>query len=573
MLKNIGRYLLLSLATLGGLTMLLVILLMVGISRFQHHLQPEPLPNEMTLQLDLSEPMPETNTHSALAGTPFNKDIGMRELIFTLERARKDDRVKQLNLNLWGNPLTIGQMQELRAAMLRFRENGKKIEFFTDSMGELTGGTGAYYVATAADHISVQPAGGFALVGLAMEQPYLRGLLDDFGILPEFEKREAYKSTPDLITAKQMSAEERGMLTDLLNSINNYLLGAMAEKRKGLTVEGLKQLQAHGPESAKAALARQMIDRIAYADDLPKQGELVNMEDYISQPAMAKMTPGPVTMIAVIDGEGEIGPGSEGGFSAQNILQAFDDAIENKDVKAILFRVNSPGGSVTASETIRRGVLRAKAAGKPVIVSMGDVAASGGYWVSADADKILAYPATITGSIGVFAGKLSINGLSEKHHVYWNGVATDEMASIGSMAHGFTAAQRERLAALADDTYQEFLERVSKGRKIDIEKLRTIAGGHVWSGAQAKEIGLVDQVGTFYDALQEMKAQLKLPPDATLGLIALPEPQLPFGKILKALGGFAGMDGLTLTQLWQSLQGKLVQPGLRAKYDAPALKP
>ncbi len=576
-MKSLGRFFLYMLAALGVLTVSLIIFGIVAINHFKHHFEPAALPQAITLQLDLADAIPETNAHNPLAGTPFSQDLGMREIVLSLEAARKDSRVKQINVNLWGNPLTIGQMQELRAALLRVKSDGKRVEFFTDSMGELAGGTGAYFVATAADHITVQPAGGFAVVGLAMEQPYLRGLFDDLGILPEFEKREAYKSAPDLGTRTAMSDEERGMLTSLLNSINDYLLGAIAETRKNVTVASLKQQQAVGPESAKAALAKQLIDKIGYADEVPKQGELVDLADYAAQPA----APGkPVKMagaFAIIDGEGEIGNTSTGGFSegtfdAQTISKAFADAVEDKDVKAILFRVNSPGGSTTASETIRRGVLRAKAAGKPVIVSMGDLAASGGYWVSADADRIIAYPATITGSIGVFAGKLTIGALSEKHKVHWDGVATDDMANIGSLAHGFTPQQRAKLSRIADDTYQEFLERVSKGRKIDITKLETIAGGRVWSGVQAKELGLVDQLGTFYDAVLAVKAALKLPPEAVLGIVELPEPEFPLSKMLKSFGGVLGMNGFTWPQLWQQLQGA-AHPALRAETMPMTIKP
>jgi protease-4 len=261
----------------------------------------------------------------------------------------------------------------------------------------------------------------------------------------------------------------------------------------------------------------------------------------------------------------------ETALGADKISEAFHDAAEADDVKAIVFRIDSPGGSPEASETIRRALLEAQKKGKPVIVSMGEVAASGGYWVAMNADRIIAEPATLTGSIGVFAGKFTVGGLTQKIGVNLETLKTTDSAGMWSMTDEFTPPQLARVNALLDNTYQAFKKNVSDARKIPIEKMPDIAKGRVWTGEQALPIGLVDALGGYRQALDAVREKLKLGKDAPLALEPYPPPETPYDRVLKFMKNF-GVDSAAFIPFLSNLQK--IESALGLLGDAPTgMKP
>ena len=307
------------------------------------------------------------------------------------------------------------------------------------------------------------------------------------------------------------------------------------------------------PRSDSLAWAGRLVDRLAYRDEALAEAErragdgakLLHPGDYLH------MAGGPHdegARIAVIHAVGEIADGGgKRGFSegldadASRLAKAFDAAAKDPDVRAVLFRIDSPGGSATASETIRRGLIQAKKAGKPVIASMGDMAASGGYWVAMDADRIIAAPGTLTGSIGVVTGRLPLAGAFAKIGVTWERVGAVPGAGFWSPFQPMNPAERAKLAAATDDIYNAFLRRVGEARHMPAESVRAAAQGRVWTGAQARERGLVDELGGRREALAAVRRAAKLPADAPLALRPYPAPKSPWEEALSLLerdGGF-----------------------------------
>jgi protease-4 len=279
------------------------------------------------------------------------------------------------------------------------------------------------------------------------------------------------------------------------------------------------------------------------AKDKAGGGELMDLSDYAAALPPADGGDGVVALIRAVgeihDGSSDASPfGNDQGVGSDTMVRALDEAAKDSEVKAILLRIDSPGGSGTASESIWRAVKRAQAAGKPVIVSMANVAASGGYYIACGADKIVADPATLTGSIGVFAGKFVINGLEDKLGVSMDTLSYGQDAGIDSSQSEFTPAQKQHFSEMLDDFYKSFVARVADGRHLDPVKAESIARGRVWTGAQAKERGLVDVLGGFDDAVTEAKRAAKLPEDKPVALRAFPKPKTPFDKLV------AGLDAL-----------------------------
>ena len=298
--------------------------------------------------------------------------------------------------------------------------------------------------------------------------------------------------------------------------------------------------------------------------------ETMELAEYLDA-AGAPHDDGPT--VALIHAVGTIARGeSEGhGFSELNagsdtIVEAFDEAIDDETVKAILFRVDSGGGSVTASEAIRRAVVKARERGKPVVVSMGDAAASGGYWISMNADRIVALPGTITGSIGVVAGKMSVDGLSEKLGVRWGVVAEGRNAGMWSPFQPFSPSEQERLTAIIDSTYATFLAKVAEARKLPPEKVRAAAKGRVWTGAQALGLGLVDELGDTETALARVREAIGLAPGAPVSLELYPPPKSTFEEIRSLASGKGFVREAVVRELrtWLGPLLDATEPGVRA---------
>src|SRR5437763_956253 len=360
------------------------------------------LPGSIVLTVDFGRGLVEGKSQDPLSELAFGKKQTLRGFLDALERAGEDSRVKGLYARFGGDNIGVAKGQEVRDAIRDFRAKGKFAVAFTDSFGEFGGGTRPYYIATAFDEIWLQPMGSVGLVGLRSEIPFFRGALDKLGILPRFEHREEYKSAANSLTETAMTGPQREEIESLLGSISGQIVRGIAEARK-LPPDQVAALIDRGPFFAEEAKAACLVDRIGYRDEAIARAreragsgaELVTLSRYFDG-AGRPHDSGP--KIALIYGSGMITAGGGNAsplsgdeeMSAREVTRAFRQAYGDSEVRAILFRIDSPGGSAVASETIWREVVRAKEHGKRVIVSMGEVAGSGGYYVAAPADKIAA---------------------------------------------------------------------------------------------------------------------------------------------------------------------------------------
>ncbi len=534
----IKRLLVGGLATLGAAV--LVLLLVVAAAGWLFWPQPQPLPERIVLQLDLRAAFEDTPPPAPLAVLGLEPELSLPDAVLALEAAADDPTVAGLVASLSGEGPTLAQSQELRAAIARFRSRGKFALAHADSFGEFGPGTLGYYLASGFDEIHLQPLGAVGLTGIMLQVPLLRGLFDQIGVLPSGGQRGPYKTAAETFTRSDLTPEHRESLNWLADSIDQQIRTGLAEGR-GLAPEAIGRLIDGGPYVSAEARANGLIDAESYWDQVQDQAkarapgaELVELQRYArSQPAPADDAP----VIALIDGIGEIqsGESSAGAtgwvMGGDTVAKALRDAVADPEVKAILFRINSGGGSAVASETIGRQVRLAAARDKPVIVSMGDVAASGGYWIAMDAAKIVADPGTLTGSIGVFAGKPVLAELWQKLGVNWGEVARGANAGIWSLNSDYSNLGRARLEAFLDATYQAFTAGVARGRKLPPEQVEQLAEGRVWTGAQAKELGLVDELGGFSQALIMTKTMAGLAADQPVQLRSFPPPRSPLEEL------------------------------------------
>ena len=492
------------------------------------------LPATMILSTDLGRGLVDGPSQSPLAELAFGKKPTLRGFLDALERGGDDPRVKGIYAHLGGDSLGLARAQEVRDAIAAFRAKGKFAIAFSESFGEFGAGTRPYYLATAFEEIWLQPMGAVGLVGLHAEVPFLRGTLDRLGIQPSFARREEYKSAANSLTETEMTGPQREETEALLGALAGQINHGIAEARH-LSESGVEALIGRGPFVADEAQMFGFVDRIGYRDDAIAEvhrragsgAEFVSVSRYL-EGAGHPHDKGPT--IALIYGTGLITQGGSTAspltgnaeMSARAVARGFRAAFRDADVRAILFRIDSPGGSAVASETIWREVGRARERGKPVIVSMGDTAGSGGYYIAAPADKIVAQPATLTGSIGVLAGKLVIAEFLHKLGVTTDSAERGANSGMFSAMRDFTPPERERLDASLDSIYWGFKQHVAAGRHLSEEQVEAVAKGRVWSGEEAQAKGLVDALGGYATALQLAKEAAKIPADGPFKLVVFP---------------------------------------------------
>jgi len=511
------------------------------------------LPGDMVLTADLRAPMPDSLNRGPLLG---DKPLTVMDLVLALDKAGRDSRVKGVFVRVGSGDISIPQAQELGAAIHRFRATGKFV--IAHSQGFLSAGLGDYLTAASATQIWMQPEAPFSAAGTGAGAIFLRGLFDKVQAVPQIAKRADYKSAADMFMEKDYTAPDREQMNALLQSWYDTASSGAAANRK-LDVKAVMAAFEASPQFAEDAKAKGLIDKIGYDDDaknyaLAQAGtkHAVNIRKYIG--AMLEQ-PQTGAKLALITASGEIVDGKSGGglggstvIAGDDYAEAIREATKDNQVKAIVLRADSPGGSVSASDQILDAVKKAQAAGKPVVVSMGAVAASGGYYISASANKIVAEPGTITGSIGVLTGKVSFGkslGLI--------GVGADEMgvgknALMGSTISPYTDEQWANLNHQADVIYADFTRKVAAGRKLPLEQVQQIAKGRVWSGADAKAKGLVDQIGDFWTAVADAQKLAGLPQGGAVSFKRYPESKGFFAALGSAFNGTAAgvraMQGL-----------------------------
>lgn len=502
------------------------------------------LPGEMVLTLDMRNGLPDSRPSNPFADP--NRIASVIDAVTALAKAESDDRVKGLYMRVGGNGISTAQAQEMRAALKSFKAKGKFVIAHAQSF--YASGMGDYFLASAADEIWLQPVSSMNTTGVSTTSAFLRNMLDKISAKPEFAQRYEYKNAANMFMEKDFTAAHREASYRLIESIFETSTAGIAGDRKK-TREEVVALINSAPYLTQEAIDKKLIDKQGYDDEaedaaVAKAGgkaELTTLTEYFKIAGSPWQGFGRPT-IAFIQGDGGINDGkSEGGFGSDpsiggdTVAKAFRDATEDEDVKAILFRVNSPGGSALASDQILQAIRKAQKAGKKVVVSMGDVAASGGYYVSLSADKIFAHETTITGSIGVLSGKIVTSGSWALLGVDLKSLGVGNNALIDSATQSFTPEQWALFNKGIDQIYEDFTAKVAAGRKMELAKVREIAKGRVWTGADAKQRGLVDEFGGFRAALEATKALAGIPADQEINL-RRPKAKSPWDEIAEAFG-------------------------------------
>lgn len=492
------------------------------------------------LEADLTAPTPGPGL-APISRWAYRGQPPLRAMVESLRRAARDERVVGLIAHVGDSPLGLADMQELRGAIRSFAASGKPTVAWAESFGEFAPAVPGYALATAFDTLWLQPSGAVGLHGLAVAVPFLRTALDKLGIEPRFWQRYEYKNAADSLQRTGFSEAHREAATSLLESLAEQLIADIAEGR-GLTEAAVRELMDAAPIAAQRAREAGLVDRVGYRDEA-----YAALLDCLGSPAPRRLLLGRYSP-APIDRAGRAATGALRGdkrdvgllqlsgtvrqghapalpFSTEiasgTVVAALTRIAEDDRIGALVLRVDSPGGSYVASDAIWRAVAQVRASGRPVVASLGNTAASGGYFISMGADRIVAGAATVTGSIGVFAGKLLINGLLDKLGVHVDDVGVGRRAFLSSPVHDYDEDQAAALSAWLDDVYSDFVAKAAAGRGMSPQQVHEVAKGRVWTGRQALGHGLVDHLGGTRTALNMARRLADLPTSARVREIPL----------------------------------------------------
>jgi protease-4 len=510
-------------------------------------------PAQAVLELDLRGGMTDQDSKNPFAAFG-GSGLSVVSVIEALRHAETDDKVKAIFVRLPEGGMAPAAADELRLAFLHFRKAGKPI--WAHSQGLYPSGvvTSTYMLGAATDALWMQPDSSFQAVGLAGEDMFFKRFFDKYGVKADYEQRMEYKNAVNPYLYSDYTPAHRESATSWMGSVYRTGILTAAIDRKMEPVAFVRTIEA-GPYSAEDAARKGLIDKVGQVREATDaliarvggKARLVEFDDYMTQTVRTQRATGGLggkPVVAVIGAEGPIMTGRGGGGNpfagddtvwSDDVSESFYDAIEDKDVKAIVFRVSSPGGSDTASEQILAAVKAARKAGKPVVVSMGTYAASGGYWISSQANEIVAQPTTLTGSIGVYGGKFALGDALSRFGIDVRTTSVGgEYAGAFGTAGSFTPDQRAAFAQWMDHIYDGFVGRVAEGRKLPEDRVRQIAKGRVWTGVQARQLKLVDSLGGYYEAIDRAKALAGIKGDVRIR--HMDAPSSPFEAFEKMFG-------------------------------------
>ena len=523
--------------TISGIIIGLVLLCVIGIAILVSLLrgQRPSIRDNSVLEVKISGPLPDY-----VPDDPFRRIFGappqsLTSLLTQFRKAKVDKRITAILLDVDASDVGWAKAEEIRGAIQDFRSSGKPVYAYMEM-----GLNKDYYVATACDKIYVAPPGELFITGLAADVMFFRGSLDKLGIYPDIYQIGKYKSAGDMFTQKQMTDAHREFMNSLLDDLYGRYVDGIANGRKK-SADDVKKLIDNAPYNAAQAKDAGLIDDALYRDDVEKELKkrlgykasddlrIAKASDYrqISQESVGLNKGEKIAVVYaagdIVSGGSQFGSSGEETIGSDSLVKVLKDVRDDSSIKAVVFRVDSPGGSGLASDIIWKGIESVKEK-KPVVVSMGDVAASGGYYISTGANKIVAEPSTITGSIGVVGGKPVVNGFYD-----WIGV-TNEYVLRGTNSgmfresEKFSESERKKFEEFLNATYNDFTTKVAKGRAKDQSYIDSIGQGRVWTGRQGKDNGLVDEYGGLDKAVEIAKQLAKIPADKGVERIVRPIP-------------------------------------------------
>ncbi|MFM7014919.1 MAG: signal peptide peptidase SppA [Bacteroidota bacterium] len=501
----------------------------------------EKLKDNSVLHIQLSEPVKERTSKNPFDNFDFGSfsskksQPGLNDILQEIKYAKTDEHIKGIFLDVPSVSMGMATMEEIRNALIDFKSSRKFIYAYAENYTQ-----GAYYLVSVADKIYLNPQGSLTLNGLSTQIMFYKGTLDKLEIEPQIIRHGKFKSAVEPFIRENMSEENREQVAGFINPIWNHITTNIATARK-LTVEGINQMaDSLKISEASDALNYKLVDKLAYYDEFlgdlnAKVGnkndeapEFITLNKYKNTAISTSTAP---DKIAVIYANGEIsgGEGDDDKIGSETLASTIAEARKDDKVKAIVLRVNSPGGDALASDVIWREVTLAKKV-KPVVVSMGDLAASGGYYISCAANKIVAEPTTLTGSIGVFGLMFNAqNMFKNKLGVTFDTYKTNSYGDIGTMSRPMTESEKLIIQRSVDQVYNTFTSRVAEGRKMTQASVDSIGQGRVWSGVDAKRIGLVDEIGNINDAIKSAAALAKI---NEYRIKSMPEQKEPFEEIM-----------------------------------------
>ena len=494
-----------------------------------------------TLMLDVGGDLLE-NEASGVISQLFDGPPTVRAVVDSLRKAAVDPRVSSVIIRPTGNSALWGKVQEVREAIVAFKKSKKPIIAFLEY-----GGDQSYYLASACDKVFLLPTASLDLTGVANYEVFLRGALDKMGTLPDAIHVGDYKSASNTFTEHTFTPAHREMTESLNTDLYQQLVQGIAESRNKTEAE-VRKIIDHGPYLPEDAVRAGLIDDLAYEDEVDDKVQLgrgrintLRQHEYRNvSPASLGLNRGP--RIAVIYATGLISSGVSNVDSPTGQVIGSDTMVEwlrkaraDDSIRAIVLRIDSPGGSAIASDVIWREIMLTREK-KPVIASMSDVAASGGYYIAMPAHAIVAQPSTLTGSIGVVLLRFVLDGTLKKLGVNVETVKQGTYADLFSPVRPFSPDERKRVGELMQATYDAFVEKAAAGRKTTPERIDGIAQGRVWTGRQAKDLGLVDELGGLNRALQLAKTHAKIAADSDVEIVVFPPKKSLFELLADPMG-------------------------------------
>ncbi|HEX8143338.1 MAG TPA: signal peptide peptidase SppA [Pyrinomonadaceae bacterium] len=532
---------------ISGILVALLVVVIIGIALIFAMLRgSEPnIKDNSVLALRISGSLPDYVSEDPMRRLLGGSDESLANLLMQLKKAKVDKRIGAVLLEIHPSDAGWAKADEIRDAIADYRTSGKPVYAYMEY-----GLNKEYYIATACDRIYMAPPGDLFINGLAAQVMFFRGSLDKLGVYPDVFQIGKYKNAPDMFTRKEMSEEHRLVINSLLDDLTNRIVNAIATTRKK-SPEDVRALIDQAPFSPAQAQANGLIDGANYREEVEKELKkrlgykdsdklhIVKGSEYREvSPESLGLNKGERIAIIYASGSIDLGrsensPRGSQSVGSDTVVKALNDARDDQKIRAIVLRVDSPGGSSYASDLIWRAVEDARQK-KPVVVSMGDAAASGGYYISCNASKIVAEPSTFTGSIGIFAGKPVLKGFYD-----WLGISTEYVmrgknAGMFRETEPFTPDERARFEAIIKSTYyDEFIPKVARGRNRAPEYIDSIAQGRVWTGEQAKANGLVDEFGGLDRAVELARQLAAIPADKGIQRVILPYPRSFFEDLFK----------------------------------------